>query len=359
MKEPSGADLKSGTAGVSPRRAGPVIVSAADNGYAMPLAVMLRSLGANLRGSEGATVYVLDGGIRPRNRRKVVASLVDCRLALRWVRPSHDAIADCPVSGHIPLSSYYKLLIPELLPHAVTKSVYIDADTVVLGDITELWEADMGGAPLMAVQNMDKLISSPDGVVRYRELGLPAEAKYLNAGVLVMDVAAWRQANLTGAVLDYLAENRAYVVYHDQDGINAVLAGRWRELDARWNYRVNCFRDGGGRAAAAVVAEIRNRASIVHYASRRKPWDFYAVHPGKALFFEYLDQTAWAGWRPSAPLRDRISNVHFYGALFRRIPVFGAAWSRMRGRGQEQRAKGKERRANGGEPRVKRADVSE
>jgi lipopolysaccharide biosynthesis glycosyltransferase len=40
---------------------------------------------------------------------------------------------------------------------------------------------------------------------------------------------------------------------------------------------------------------------IVHFASPSKPWHYGNSHPRRDLYFQYLDQTAWATWRPKRP----------------------------------------------------------
>lgn len=309
----------------------PVLVTAADDDYAMPLAVMLRSALAHLRAAEGLDVTVMDGGIRPRNRRRIFAALPADNTTLRCVRPPHDRLRGLPVSGHIRISTYYKLLAAEMLPSTVGRAIFLDADIVVQGDLGELWRVDLDGRPLAAVQESGLTVDSPHGVKRYRELGLPAGAPYLNAGVLLMDLAAWRKEQIANAVFKYLREYRADVVFHDQDGINAVLANRWKPLERRWNYRVDCAQPARGKAEDW-MAVLERDAAVVHFASSLKPWHFYAEHPARALFFRYLAETAWKEWRPRPPWRDVIFNRHTYGKLLRQTPLAGACWSAWRAR---------------------------
>ena len=43
---------------------------------------------------------------------------------------------------------------PRLLPEAVAKVVYLDADTIVRGDVAALWDEDMAETPLFAVEDL-------------------------------------------------------------------------------------------------------------------------------------------------------------------------------------------------------------
>uniref|UniRef100_A0ACD5GQP8 Uncharacterized protein n=1 Tax=Desertifilum tharense IPPAS B-1220 TaxID=1781255 RepID=A0ACD5GQP8_9CYAN len=38
---------------------------------------------------------------------------------------------------------------------------------------------------------------------------------------------------------------------------------------------------------------------IVHYTTSSKPWRVGCQHPKRDLFYDYLNLTAWSGWRPT------------------------------------------------------------
>lgn len=61
-----------------------MIACASDNRYALPLAVMLRSLAANLAPNCQVEVYAVEDGVGPAEKALVLASLTD-RITLRGV----------------------------------------------------------------------------------------------------------------------------------------------------------------------------------------------------------------------------------------------------------------------------------
>jgi lipopolysaccharide biosynthesis glycosyltransferase len=66
------------------------------------------------------------------------------------------------------------------------------------------------------------LVSSPRGLMNYQELGIPADCKYLNSGVLMFSLKKWRQDNASQEVIKYPNDYKQYVRWFDQDGLNAV-----------------------------------------------------------------------------------------------------------------------------------------
>ncbi len=279
-----------------------VLACAADDRFGMPLAVLLRSAIDHLADDRRLRAFVIDGGIAPWTKRRIQRS-VDERVEIAWLRPDVGRLRGFKISGHVRVATYFRLLVPDLLPASCARAIYLDSDVVVEGDLAELWAVDVSAHALAAVQDMTvPWVSSRWGLDNWRELGLASTAKYFNAGVMLMNLARWRAEHVAAAVLDYVATNQQYVRFWDQDGLNAVLAGRWLELDPRWNLTVQNDRPPLlDEHFAALAAPF-----VTHFASTGKPWHLDCVHPRREVFFRSLDRTAWAGWRPSASFASRL-----------------------------------------------------
>jgi lipopolysaccharide biosynthesis glycosyltransferase len=279
-----------------------VIACASDSRCALPLAVMLRTVVANLDPCSSVDVYAVDDGIDPADKARVQASLND-RVTLRWVRPCTSALGNLPMWGRMPITTYQKLTLGEWLPAEVEKVIWLDCDLLVLHDIAPLWCTDLGDRQMFAVPDQRvPFVSSRFGVAAYRELGLAPEAKYFNAGVLLIDVGRWRRDDVAGRAAHYLKTYRDRVFFWDQEALNAVLAGQWGELDAAWNHHPTIDHLLGrevppkeGRGADGISHDIR----IAHFSGNLKPWNSQGSSPYHTLYFRYLDQTAWTGWRPA------------------------------------------------------------
>jgi len=266
----------------------PVLVMAAEDRYAMPMGVALRSIQENLRSDFALDVHILDGGIRWCSRHKLTASVDPSRLRLHWIRPGRNTTRGLPVFGHIRPAAYYRIMIPDLLGEGVKRAVYIDCDTLIVGDISPLWDMPFDGSPLLAVQDGHATISHPTVKQHFVKSDLAPETPYLNSGMLVLNMDMWREEGLTRQILNYLVQHHDRVRYWDQDGINAILVGRWTPLGGEWNTRVDC----------ADVEDtdwaIPEGAVILHYASSMKPWEEDARHPAVDLFRRGKALTPWA-----------------------------------------------------------------
>ena len=302
------------------------LVTTADARYIAPLLVLAKSIELNLRTCAPAVLYIIDGGLGRRNRSRVERTVDRDRVTVRWLpTPPRQWFAGAPVFGHVNLSTYYRIAVPRLLAH-LDKVIYLDADMLVLGDLGELWRMPMNGMPLMAVQDNNSSTVAAARLPGFRELGIAPEGKILNGGMLVMDLAQWRSGKVMDRIMAYFRRYATEVEFWDQDGINAILAGRWTALPYAWNWRVDC-----GRPDVTMGLDIERPeklARIVHFSSATKPWHYYCEHVAKHWFFGYLDKTVLCGWRPRPPLKAML-NHHYWGALVRRCPGLGRQWARV------------------------------
>lgn len=298
-----------------------VLVASADDNYAMPLAVMARSVLENLGSDRQMIFFVIDGGMKPHNKRKVEQSLDSKRCDVRWLQPPNQSFEGIEVKRHVTATAFMRLLIPDLLSNEFQKVIYLDCDLVVKQDLSRLWDIEIEDNYLLAVQDYYvPYVSSPRGLAKYQELGIPANCKYFNSGVLVINLEKWRSDKISPQVVEYLQNSAEYRYCNDQEGMNAVLAGKWGELDPRWNqlpkiYQYTSWDDSS--FSKEMYHNLINNPYIIHFATVPKPWSFHhnlsqeiyykligksshlynKKHPAENIFFQYLDMTVWSGWR--------------------------------------------------------------
>jgi lipopolysaccharide biosynthesis glycosyltransferase len=268
------------------------IVCSADAGYLLPLTVMLVSVRAHLPAHRHLDIHIIDEGIPEPEKARLARSLDVETVTIAWHTPDRSRLVGVPLWGRMPLCTYNKLLVPDVLPEEVHTALWLDSDTLVLGDISALWDRGTGGYAVLAVQDsLVPLVSSDMGVARYREVGLRADAKYFNCGVLLMNLERWRQLNVRDRALEYVKTYARDVVFWEQEGINAVLSGQWGSLDRGWNWSVSV-------GAAFRQRSIHPDVKIAHFSGNLKPWKHDGDNPYYARYYEYVDRTTFAGFRP-------------------------------------------------------------
>lgn len=243
------------------------IFFAADDNYAAPLSV---SIGSIKRSASDKYIYeirILSSDMSRENRErlermsegKIVVSVVDITDAVndkRW-KISH-------LRDYYSESIYYRLFIPNLYPE-ITKAVYIDCDTVVLTDISELYFTDIEDNLLGAVA--DECIPYIDEFSRYVErwVGVPRE-RYFNSGVLVMNLEGLRREGISELIFDSIERYGFETVAPDQDYLNAFCRGRVHYLPPKWNKQPN---------HESYIHPIH--LSLIHFNMFNKPWHYFGV----------------------------------------------------------------------------------
>lgn len=173
---------------------------------------------------------------------------------------------------------YYRAFIPLLFP-LYKKAVYIDSDTILRGDIGELYDIDLGENVLAA--RRDPKVTD---IVEFRDyvdnaLGVPHE-QYVNSGVQVMDLKKMRKLKYLSTMIDLIKKYDADLVAPDQDYLNVILRGKVMHLDPVWN--------------AEPVKDLPRNTKLVHFNLFNKPWHYKNV-PCERIFWKAAKGTGFYG----------------------------------------------------------------
>lgn len=154
---------------------------------------MLRSLIDNLETGRSVVAHILFKTLSSATRERLQASVPTERLHIEWtpVGRAEFTSESAPIRSydHISPASYFRLLLPDLLPVELNRVIYFDCDLVVLGDIGRLWDLGIDEHFAAAVPELtadSHLVSSPLGLRLWQELGLDVDLEQFNAGVLLV-----------------------------------------------------------------------------------------------------------------------------------------------------------------------------
>lgn len=289
--------MSSGDVGKAPV----MFATGADEGFAMPMAVMIHSALVNLEPGRSARIYILSDGISPTSRRKIeTAAARSGRDAdLRWITADLGELRDLTVTRWHTSIAYLRLRLPDLVSSDVERLIYLDSDVVVEGNLAELWRTPFDGHMALAVQNFDPVLLGGALGVPARELGLDSTMPYYNTGVMVMNLPRWREEHMLKRVVELTRRFAAHVDSADQDGINLAIGSDWGTLDPRWNVQLLTLGAFGRNVATdlakreAVESRLLNEAHILHFTGRRKPWHFAYLRRKGDRFLHFLGRCGW------------------------------------------------------------------
>lgn len=260
------------------------IVLAADKNYFYQLMVTMTSILETKNPDTDVEFYIfIDQDYTQQDKDRI-----DSFLASKDVTAAHfldvsDVYADTDTHhDRITTAAYYRLKIPSSLPDH-NRCLYLDVDTLVMTDLTGMYERNLEDSYLMGVLAAGYQEDENYKCHKAKILGIPNMDTYLNSGVLVFNLARMRQDNLEARFDQLLAEE---FPDHDQDILNAACYGAIKLLPPEYNAMTKYeFEDDFYETDKAIPKcwskwewdKARKEPTIVHFADQDKPWTNFAV----------------------------------------------------------------------------------
>ncbi|WDF82040.1 glycosyltransferase family 8 protein [Lacticaseibacillus pabuli] len=254
------------------------IFYAVNDKYAPGLAVSIESLIKSSDPEKQYRVIVLQEGLTAAHTAALKA-LATANVQID-LQPMGDRIRECLAdnenklfASYFTLTIYYRLFIPEMFPQ-YDKGIYLDADTVVLRDVADLYATDVSNSLVAAA--VDPFVKTDPVLAPYAAgaVGVPP-ADYVNSGVLVMNLAAMRDRRFADHFLNLLNTYKFKSIAADQDYLNAIAHDEMVQLSPSWNVQER---------------HPKYDAFLVHYNLFKKPWHYTGV-PYEREFWDYAAAT--------------------------------------------------------------------
>jgi lipopolysaccharide biosynthesis glycosyltransferase len=193
--------------------------------------------------------------------------------------------------GHISLSTYLRIFIPQALPND-RMALYLDCDMIVRDDIAKLMNADILKTTRKPVYAVEELYAHlPEYAGHKKELGIEDDSPIFNAGMQILDLELWRRNDYISRIMEYIEKNRDILYFSDQDTLNGVFKDDWAPLPVRWNMGDTQFnpacRDRFICYSAAEIEEAAADPALIHFTWIYKPWKYVCRHPYKAEYWTY------------------------------------------------------------------------
>jgi lipopolysaccharide biosynthesis glycosyltransferase len=277
------------------------VAVAADRAFCKQIAVVLAGI-SRLTQNRSIRVFVLHDGYGDELIGRVAKS-VRADVELCWIDARSATLDTALLPAYLPSAALYRLRVEELLPRSVERLIYLDADIAVRESLHGLWAHDLGDHLLAAVRDPVAPWAASPRALDWQQLGLLPETPYFNSGVMLIPLRRWREENVSRRALELLGTH--CLKHADQCALNILAAGNWMTLSPRWNLQGGHLTGPGSLAwvteARGVLEEALRAPAIIHYnhSDWRAPWETESTHPYRAAWYEDLDRTAWAGWRPS------------------------------------------------------------
>jgi len=198
-------------------------------------------------------------------------------------------------NGYVSYSTYARLFIPQLIDDS--RALYIDGDTLVAGNLSALATFDMGGMPCALAYDCQR--------VEYRKMiGIPVDAPYYNAGVMLIDCVEWRRRECTARLISEIPNRPKYAFFADQDLISRAMNDEIALLPPAYNflphYQMFRTRDDVLKVTGVpekiwysreAYAAARKKPMIHHFLGNTlgRPWYRESKNPLRAVYRKYAE----------------------------------------------------------------------
>lgn len=173
---------------------------------------------------------------------------------------------------HFSRVTYLRSVMPKILKPLTDKYLYMDADMLCVGDISEITSIDLEGYPFAAASEIPQAVAYKTSFLHQKS------GKHFNDGLMWIDISEWEKEQITEKIFSYQGADPRRFSGQSQDIMNLVLDGEIKFIDRRFN--------GGSD----------NGILIYHFCGRNKPWHM-VISEGDKLWRHYLDLSPW----PSLP----------------------------------------------------------
>lgn len=293
-----------------------------NNNYAIYAGVSIASLFQNNQRAEDIIVHVFDDESDPISQENRIKFQELAQQFGREIKiyDTHNLIGliqklNIPTYRNC-YAANMRLFLDKILSNQIDRVLYLDADTLVVGCLDELFSMGLDG-------NIIGMVLECQGNPIKQQIGMSENTPYFNSGMILYDLKAWRNNNCSEVIINHAQNVRAAYVSPDQDILNIALCGKIMILDLKYNYQP--FHTKYDDKAYLKVYSIKPYYDINELKKAREdvrilhcyrflgrfPWNQKSHHPNEKIWDEYLKSSPWKNFikikcRVSIPINIEI-----------------------------------------------------
>ncbi len=262
------------------------VVFALDDGYAIPTAVAITSLLDNKNNSTFYKIYLLTPELSEKHYKRLKSlennecsiNIIENKKALEGFQANLEKVTS---------TDYFRLILPEFIDEE--KVIALDGDLVVLDDLTELYNIDLGENIIGGCYFRPHDVYNREYVQNVLKLD---EGKRINIGVMLMDLKKIKEKALDKEFVKHIGNFKVM----SEDIINYVCKDKIKYLPLKYNYNLHFYKykkllKNCPRHSMEEYREAAGTPVIFHY-TLEKPWKVKNVIKHK-LWLKYYKKSPY------------------------------------------------------------------
>ena len=272
------------------------IIFITDNNYVLPTAVAINSLIKNKNESSFYKIFILHSNITEENQANFY-KFNQKNVTVELIKPENSefllSVKQKRENDYVSPAVLFKFAIPNLF-QKYNKVIYIDGDTLINDDLTELYNTDINNVYMGVVKDVHPIMTKA-----YQRLGLET---YFNAGVILYNIEKILQDGIDAKLNsnEVLSKINEYF-WFEQDTYNILLSNKVKFLHPKYNFIIESWQKYGLKKCCKTFditkedgKSLYKKAVIFHLASELKPW----------IYKDGLMRKVWENYYNSSPFTN-------------------------------------------------------
>ncbi len=303
------------------------IVYSSDDNYIRHAGVSILSVLENNKHFETIDIYIIDNNVSRENKVKLNEIINQYNRNIKYIDFSeYKSKLKLNMGWKISISAYARLFVDEMLPSDLDKVLYFDCDTIVIGELDELWSIEL---------NENEYIAGVIDTVsenNVKSIEMNKKYSYINSGMLLINLKMWREKEIKQQFIEFIDKYDGSVNHHDQGVLNGVLHTKCKIISPKFNmmsvYLMMKYEDLYDYYdmkykfySKSELEQAKDTPIYIHFTPgfTTRPWVKGCKHPYKETYLKYLRQTPWKNYeleQDRSRLRVKIINY-----LYRNFPI--------------------------------------
>ncbi len=248
------------------------ILVAINKKYVRQLNILLKSIEYS-NNEENFNIYILHKNLDKEDMENIIESLDLSRFKINDIKIPKCEIDKFPVfEKRYSEEIYFRLYASKYLPEDIDRVLYLDADTLVINNLRELYETDFEGNYFVAATHIKKVLHKINEI----RLDIKEDEPYINTGVLLINLKALRKVDVEEKVKKFIKDNKKKLLLPDQDIVATLFGDKIKLVDElKYNLGERAWKlyNLNNPKSKITLRWIRNNTVIIHYYGRNKPWN--------------------------------------------------------------------------------------
>lgn len=186
-----------------------------DEKYAQYASVCIRSIAMH-HPEKTFAIHILHDYLSEFSIKRLRQAACNNNCNLQFYSINNEDLSNLPLKKW-PVQAWYRILLPEILPNNISKVLYLDCDTLVLSDLSELFQLDLSGKAFAAVEDPQSFYDDAFERCKYDK-----GEKYICSGIMLLNLDYWRKNNIKTKLLSTAERYKETVRFPDQDCLNIL-----------------------------------------------------------------------------------------------------------------------------------------